>query len=70
MDEYNDKTICKAMTNHDKPYSIGPADRENPPGWKEAGESEHLAWIKEIWTDAHPLSLRTESIQAAKGKTS
>lgn len=58
------------MTDHEKPYSIGPADRENPPGWKETGKSEHFARIKEGWTDAHPLSLRTKLIQAAEGKTS
>ena len=40
----------------------GPADRENPLGWTDAGKSgpkaECLAYIKEVWTDMRPLSLR------------
>ena len=43
-------------------YSIWPADRELPLGWREAGKQglkpEVLAWIEEVWTDMRPLSLR------------
>jgi MbtH protein len=52
----------KVVVNHEEQYSIWPADRENAPGWRDAGESgtkeECLAYIGEVWTDMRPLSLR------------
>ncbi len=54
--------IYKVVVNHEEQYSIWPADRELPKGWKEAGKTgtkeECLAYIKEVWTDMRPLSLR------------
>ncbi|MCE7985642.1 MAG: MbtH family protein [Caldilinea sp. CFX5] len=61
-DEFEDPRIYKVVINHEEQYSIWPADRENPSGWKDAGKqgtkSECLAYIKEVWTDMRPLSLR------------
>ena len=61
-DEREDTTIYKVVVNHEEQYSIWPADRENPPGWSNAGKSgtksECLAYIEEVWTDMRPLSLR------------
>jgi MbtH protein len=61
-DEQEDKTIYKVVLNHEEQYSIWPAHRENALGWKDAGKSgtkaECLAYIKEVWTDMRPLSLR------------
>jgi MbtH protein len=61
-DEREDATIYKVVVNHEEQYSIWPADRENPPGWKDAGKSgskaDCMAWIQEVWTDMRPLSLR------------
>jgi uncharacterized protein YbdZ (MbtH family) len=60
--EQEDTTIYKVVMNHEEQYSIWPADRENPPGWQDAGKSgpkaECLAYIEEVWTDMRPLSLR------------
>lgn len=57
-----DTTIYKVVVNHEEQYSIWPADRENPPGWRDAGKdgpkAECLEYIKEVWTDMRPLSLR------------
>src|SRR5205085_10666843 len=57
-----DTTIYKVVLNHEEQYSIWPADRENPLGWMDAGKSgpkaDCLAYIKEVWTDMRPLSLR------------
>src|SRR5437773_940853 len=43
-------------------YSIWPLEKENAPGWRDAGKtgtkSECLARIKEVWTDMRPKSLR------------
>ncbi len=61
-DEKEDLTIYKVVVNHEEQYSIWPADRENPKGWKDAGKTgkkeECLEYIKEVWTDMRPLSLR------------
>jgi len=61
-DERSDDTVYKVVMNHEEQYSIWPASRENPLGWQDAGRSgskeECLAYIKEVWTDMRPLSLR------------
>jgi MbtH protein len=61
-DEKMDSTIYKVVVNHEEQYSIWPVDRENPLGWRDAGKvgpkAECLAYIKEVWTDMRPLSLR------------
>jgi MbtH protein len=57
------------VLNHEEQYSIWPADRSNPPGWRDEGTSglkqECLARIKEVWTDMRPLSLRRRMEQQA-----
>jgi len=61
-DEQEDTTTYKVVVNSEEQYSIWPGERENPPGWREAGKSgsktECLAYIKEVWTDMRPLSIR------------
>jgi len=61
-DETEDTTIYKVVVNHEEQYSIWAADRENPLGWRDVGNSglkaDCLAYIKEVWTDMRPLSLR------------
>ena len=70
QDETEDTTIYKAVVNHEEQYSIWPADRELPLGWKEAGKTgpkqECLAYIKEVWTDMRPLSLRKKMEEAGR----
>jgi MbtH protein len=50
------------VVNHEEQYSIWPADRESPAGWRDEGvrgsKPECLAHIKTVWTDMRPLSLR------------
>lgn len=69
-DEEDDTTIYKAVVNHEEQYSIWPAHRENPLGWRDAGrtgtKAECLEYIKEVWTDMRPLSLR-QHMDAARG---
>jgi MbtH protein len=70
MEEQEGNTIYKVVVNHEEQYSIWPGDRENPLGWKDAGKSglksECLAYIKEVWTDMRPLSLRKKMAEAAR----
>lgn len=69
-DEQEDKTLYKVVVNHEEQYSIWPADRENPLGWKDVGHSglkaECLAHIETIWQDMRPLSLRRQMEDAAQ----
>ena len=61
-DESEDTVAYRVVVNHEEQYSIWPADRENPLGWRDAGKSgskqECLTYIEEVWTDMRPLSLR------------
>ena len=71
-EEKEDKTIYKVVLNHEEQYSIWPADRDNPLGWRDAGKTglkdECLAYIKEVWTDMRPLSLRKKMEEMEKNK--
>ena len=57
-----DTMVYKVVVNHEEQYSLWPAGRENALGWRDAGKQgskeECLAYIKEIWVDMRPLSLR------------
>jgi len=68
--EEEDKTIYKVVVNHEEQYSIWPEQRDNPPGWNDVGKAgpkaECLAYIKEVWTDMRPLSLRKKMEEMAK----
>ena len=61
-DEQEVNVTYKVVVNDEEQYSIWPADRENAPGWNDVGKvgtkEECLAYIKEVWTDMRPLSLR------------
>lgn len=69
IDDQEDTTIYKVVMNHEEQYSIWPANRENPLGWKDVGKqgvkAECLAYIKEHWTDMTPLSLRKKMAKPA-----
>ncbi len=60
--EEEDTTTYRVVVNSEEQYSIWPADRDLPLGWRDAGKSGPkaacLAYIKEVWTDMRPLSLR------------
>lgn len=68
--EDEDKTIYKVVVNHEEQYSIWPEYKENPLGWNDAGKvgskAECLAYIKEVWTDMRPLSLRNKMEEMAR----
>ena len=69
-DDQEDTRIYKVVVNHEEQYSIWLADKENPLGWRDVGKSglkaECLEYIKEVWTDMRPLSLRKKMEQAAR----
>jgi MbtH protein len=59
-----DRTVYKVVVNHEEQYSIWPADREPPEGWRPEGKEgtrlDCQDYIKEVWTDMRPLSLRRQ----------
>ncbi len=65
--DWEDRITYKVLVNHEEQYSIWPADRENATGWRDAGKTgskeECLTYIKEVWTDMRPLSLRKQRAQ-------
>ncbi|MGK5692793.1 MbtH family protein [Streptomyces sp. URMC 128] len=68
-DERADDRIYHVVLNDEEQYSIWPADRDIPAGWRAAGTTgtreECLARIGEVWTDMRPLSLRRRMEQAS-----
>jgi MbtH protein len=62
MFEDDGDRIYQVVSNDEEQYSIWPADREIPAGWRATGPSgvkaDCLAHIEEAWLDMRPLSLR------------
>jgi MbtH protein len=54
--------LYTVVVNHEEQYSIWPVGRPIPAGWREAGQTGEkqacLDWIKTVWTDMRPLSVR------------
>ncbi|WP_437931238.1 MbtH family protein [Sorangium sp. So ce291] len=61
-DPEDNETIFRVVLNHEEQYSIWPAQRELPAGWRAEGtegtRKECLEHIDRVWTDMRPLSLR------------
>jgi MbtH protein len=72
MDSTEDTTVYKVVVNHEEQYSIWPADREIPLGWRDVGKTgvkaECLAYIEAVWTDMRPLSLRKKMAEDARAQ--
>lgn len=62
MNPEEDTTTYRVVVNEEEQYSIWPDYREIPFGWRDVGKigpkQECLDYIKEVWTDMRPLSLR------------
>jgi MbtH protein len=58
----SDATVYQVVVNDEEQYSIWPAYKALPAGWRLEGTSgpkaECLAHIESVWTDMRPLSLR------------
>lgn len=63
----DEEATFQVVVNHEEQYSIWPAQRELPAGWRAAGKSgvkkECLDYIEQVWTDMRPLSLRKKMDQ-------
>lgn len=62
MEEDNEEYIC--LINEEEQYSLWFAWKKIPLGWKQVGPTGNkqvcLDYIKEVWTDMRPKSLRDE----------
>ncbi len=60
--------LFDVVINIEEQYSIWPADRQPPRGWRRADKTGTkaacLAYIEEVWTDMRPLSLRKHMDEA------
>ena len=69
-DDREHNTNYRVVVNHEGQYSIWPAERENPAGWRDAEKSgskaECLDYINQVWTDMRPLTLR-KSMEKREG---
>ena len=58
----DEETVFRVVMNGEEQYSIWPAWRPVPDGWRDAGFSGKrkacVAHIDEVWLDMRPLSLR------------
>ncbi len=58
----SEDTRYEVVVNAEEQYSIWPAGREVPVGWRKVGvagtQQECLTHIETVWTDMRPLSLR------------
>ena len=61
-EEDNEEYIC--LVNEEEQYSIWFAWKEMPLGWKQVGlkgkKEDVLNYVKEVWTDMRPKSLREQ----------
>ena len=57
-----DDMTYHVVVNHEEQYSLWPVLKDIPLGWEKVGVSgpkeDCLNYIKEVWTDMRPLSLR------------
>lgn len=64
-EENEDTTVYEVVVNDEEQYSIWPAHKAVPAGWKTVGKQGLkpvcLDHVKEVWTDMRPRSLRTQS---------
>lgn len=65
MDDNN----MKVLVNHEEQYSLWPAFLDVPAGWTDTGvcgtREKCLSYVKEVWTDMRPLSLRRRMAEAS-----
>jgi MbtH protein len=58
----DDEGTYQVLVNDEEQYSLWPADKEVPAGWRAAGmrgsREECAAHVDTVWTDMRPRSLR------------
>jgi MbtH protein len=61
-EDRDDSTTYTVVANDEEQYSIWPAHRAVPAGWREVGKTgdrqDCLDHIEKVWTDMRPRSVR------------
>ncbi len=74
QDPQADSSRFKVVVNDEDQYSIWPHAKTLPSGWREVAKigskEECLAYIKEVWTDMRPRSLRARMDAVSHGSES
>lgn len=69
-EQREDTTLFQVVVNDREQYSLLPADRPLPEGWKPTGKqgtkSECLDYIQEVWSDMRPRPVR-DALDEAPG---
>jgi MbtH protein len=62
MEQAENEALYVVVANKEEQYSIWPANKDVPRGWKQVGEGKEkdacLNYIRSVWTDMRPKSLR------------
>ena len=70
--EEEDTREYVVLVNIEEQYSLWLADLEIPKGWREVfarnNKKACLEYVKEVWTDMRPLSLRKAMAEANAGQ--
>ena len=60
--EETDTRVYTVLVNHEEQYSLWLKSQPVPRGWRATGQEGSkeacLAYVREVWTDMTPLSLR------------
>jgi MbtH protein len=69
-DHEDDTLTYRVVVNHEEQYSIWPAHKEIPAGWRDTGKqglkADCLSYVESVWTDMRPLSLRRKMEDAGR----
>lgn len=64
IEDDEDQKIYNVVVNNEEQWSIWPSYKSIPAGWKfggkEGSKEECLAFIKSVWTDLRPRTLREQ----------
>ena len=61
-----DPDLYKVVINHEEQYSLWPIDRDNPPGWRDAGTRVAGPWVGWLVTNPYrPFGGRADCVYEA-----
>ena len=70
-EEFDDARSYTVLVNAEEQYSLWPQDLAIPAGWRAAGKvgtkQECLDYVRSVWTDMRPLSLRRAMSERSDG---
>ena len=70
-EEFDDARSYTVLVNEEEQYSLWPQGLAIPAGWRAAGKlgtkQECLDYVRSVWTDMRPLSLRRAMSEQSEG---